>query len=126
MSEYILTHKHQTHNHAASDWRIHCGVEVTELSTDKQHTLSSDKVPRKEVPLIAFLCHFLDDHGVKPEKVLKKAGLADSDWDNPDSVHALYAASTKYWPRTLRRDSNADSEADAYASSVASDSDDSV
>jgi len=33
-------HKHQTHNHAASGWRIHCGVEVTELSTNKQHTLS--------------------------------------------------------------------------------------
>jgi hypothetical protein len=27
-------------NHAASAWRIHCGVEVTELSTNKQHTLS--------------------------------------------------------------------------------------
>ncbi len=40
MSEYILTHKHQTHPHAASGWRIHCGVEVTELSTNKQHTLS--------------------------------------------------------------------------------------
>jgi hypothetical protein len=40
MSEYKATHKHQTHNHAASGWRIHCGVEVTELSTNKQHTLS--------------------------------------------------------------------------------------
>jgi hypothetical protein len=27
-------------DHAASGWRIHCGVEVTELSTNKQHTLS--------------------------------------------------------------------------------------
>jgi hypothetical protein len=27
-------------NHAASGWRIHCGVEVTESSTNKQHTLS--------------------------------------------------------------------------------------
>jgi hypothetical protein len=41
MSEQILTHKHQvhkqqTHNHAASGWRIHCGVEVTESSTNKQ------------------------------------------------------------------------------------------
>ncbi len=27
-------------NHAASGWRIQCGVEVTELSTNKQHTLS--------------------------------------------------------------------------------------
>jgi hypothetical protein len=26
--------------HAASGWRIHCGAEVTELSTNKQHTLS--------------------------------------------------------------------------------------
>jgi hypothetical protein len=25
--------------HAASGWRIHCGVDVTELSTNKQHTL---------------------------------------------------------------------------------------
>jgi hypothetical protein len=25
--------------HAASGWRIHCGVEVTELSTNKKHTL---------------------------------------------------------------------------------------
>ena len=40
MSEYILAHKHHTHTHAASGWRIHCGVEVTELSTNKQHTLS--------------------------------------------------------------------------------------
>jgi hypothetical protein len=40
MSEYILTHKHQTHNHAASGWRIHCGVEDIELSTNKQNSLS--------------------------------------------------------------------------------------
>ncbi len=45
MSEHILTrkhqaHKHHTHTHAAFGWRIHCGVEVTEVSTNKQHTLS--------------------------------------------------------------------------------------
>jgi hypothetical protein len=40
MSEHILAHKHQTHNHAAHGWRIHCNVEVTEWSTNKQHTLS--------------------------------------------------------------------------------------
>jgi hypothetical protein len=45
MSEHILAHthqvhKHQTNNHAASGCRILCGVEVTELSTNKQHTLS--------------------------------------------------------------------------------------
>jgi hypothetical protein len=43
MSEHILAHKHQvhkhqTHNHAAHGRSIHCSVEVTELSTNKQHT----------------------------------------------------------------------------------------
>jgi hypothetical protein len=51
MSEHILTHKHQahkhqTHNHTASDWRIHCGVEVTESSTNKQLSLIAPKVHR--------------------------------------------------------------------------------
>ncbi len=32
--------------HAASGWRIHCGVEVTELSTNKQHTLSGPGAAR--------------------------------------------------------------------------------
>jgi hypothetical protein len=32
-------------HHAASGWRIHCGVEVTELSTNKQHTLSHQQLP---------------------------------------------------------------------------------
>ena len=44
MSEHILTrkhqaHKHHTHTHAALGWRIHCGVEVTEWSTNKQYSL---------------------------------------------------------------------------------------
>jgi hypothetical protein len=38
----------------------------------------------------AFFCHFLGDHGVTPEKVLKKAGLEGADWEDPDSVPALY------------------------------------
>jgi hypothetical protein len=29
--------------HAAFGWRIHCGVEVTELSTNKQQSLSSER-----------------------------------------------------------------------------------
>ena len=33
--------QHHTHPHAASGWRIHWGVEVTELSTNKQHSLSA-------------------------------------------------------------------------------------
>ena len=56
MSEYILTHKYHTHTHAASGWRIHCGVEVTELSTNKQHTLSLRKLLRwKKIFLYIFM-----------------------------------------------------------------------
>ena len=75
----------------------------------------------------AYLCTYLDNHGVKPEKVLKKAGLAGADWDDPASVNALYVASTKFWPRTVRSDSDADADSDAddYAADAASTSDDS-
>ena len=44
----------------------------------------------------AFLCNFLDNHGVKLVKVLKKAGLCHdtpADWQTSDMVHALYMAS---------------------------------
>jgi hypothetical protein len=37
----VLTMAGRKEPHAASGWRIHCGVEVTELSTNKQHTLSN-------------------------------------------------------------------------------------
>ena len=36
----LLVPVHGQCPHAAFGWRIHCGVEVTELSTNKQHTLS--------------------------------------------------------------------------------------
>ena len=43
----FLAHHHYAHLHTHTSctsrgfgWRIHCGVEVTELSTNKQHTLS--------------------------------------------------------------------------------------
>jgi hypothetical protein len=76
----------------------------------------------------AFLCNFLGDYSVKPEKVLKKAGLDCANWEDPDSVHAVYKASTKFLPRTLRSDSDADSDAVAsgdLSPLAASDSDDS-
>jgi hypothetical protein len=47
-SEHILTHKPnaQTPNTQPRGlgWGIHCGVEVTELSTNKQHTLTTGKL----------------------------------------------------------------------------------
>ena len=42
-----------------------------------------------------FLYNFLDDAGVKPVRVLQKAGLRHStqaDCEVPDAVHALYIA----------------------------------
>jgi hypothetical protein len=73
----------------------------------------------------AYLCTYLDNHGVKPEKVLTKAGLAGSDWDDPASVNALYVASTKFWPSTVHSDSDADvdSNADNYAAGAAASDD---
>ena len=74
----------------------------------------------------AFFCHFLGDHDVNPEKVLKKADLVGADWDDPDSVPALYKATTKFLPRMLRSDGAADSAVDDSAAGAASDSDDRV
>ena len=75
----------------------------------------------------AYLCNYLDNHGVNPEKVLKRTGLAGAECDDPASVNALYETSTKFWTRTVRSDSDADadSEADAYAAGATSESDDS-
>jgi hypothetical protein len=41
--EGLQSSQKDRHNHAVSGWRIHCGVEVTELSTNKQLSLSVDK-----------------------------------------------------------------------------------
>jgi hypothetical protein len=45
-----------------------------------------------------FFGDLLDAHGVKPEKVLRKAGLAGADWDEPASVKALFAAAQNTSP----------------------------
>jgi hypothetical protein len=65
MSEHILAlkhqaHKHQTHNHTAHGWRIHCGVEVTEWSTNKQHSRYHDDCVR--------IAGHLLDHDDTPER----------------------------------------------------------
>jgi hypothetical protein len=45
-----------------------------------------------------FFCDLLDAHGVKPQKVLNKAGLAGDDWDEPASVKALSSAAQNTSP----------------------------
>jgi hypothetical protein len=74
----------------------------------------------------AFLCNFLADHGVKPVKVLKKAGLrheTQADWHSCDAVHVLYMASHRVMPQTLHIDSEAASAFDEQPDLVDSDSD---
>ncbi len=64
----------------------------------------------------AYLCNFLDDHGVNPVKVLKQAGLrteTQADWHSGDAVHALYMVSLPFMPQTLHTDSEAASDDDA-------------
>jgi hypothetical protein len=34
----------------------------------------------------AYLCTYLDNHGVKPEKVFKKAVLTGDNWDDPEEI----------------------------------------
>jgi hypothetical protein len=74
---------------------------------------------------VVLFCDPLDQHGVKPKKVFKRAGLAGADWNDPASVNALFVASTKVWPRTVHSDSDADADADAddYAAGAAASAD---
>ena len=37
-------------------------------------------------PHVAMLCNTLEDNGVRPEKVLRKAGLAGAEWNAPAAV----------------------------------------
>jgi hypothetical protein len=64
--------------------------------------------------------------GVKPAKVLKKAGLrneAPADWHSGDAVRALYTASLPFMPQSLYSDSEAASDDDASVAIDDSDSD---
>ena len=72
---------------------------------------------------VVIFCDPLDQHGVKPDKVFKRAGLAGADWNDPASVNTLFVASTKFWPHKVRSDSDADSDADDYASDAAASDD---
>ncbi len=79
----------------------------------------------------AFLCIFLHEHGVNPVKVLKKVDLrhaTQADWQDVDTVHALYMATQFFMSQTLHSDNEAASAYDAsdeQPSLVDSDSDDS-
>jgi hypothetical protein len=52
--------------------------------------------------------------------------LEGSNWEDPDSVPALYKATTKFWPRTVRSDSDADASSAADDSAAGADASDQV
>ena len=105
--------RHPDERHPAAWNRDHPGTPKRTLgppgATRKTRPQTSDTVS-------AYLCNFLDDHGFKPVKVLKKASLrteTQADWHSCDVVHALYMASLPLMPQTLHTDSEAASDDDA-------------
>ena len=92
-------------------------------SADTARSTSSKSRPDD---VSAFLCNFLDGHGVRPVKVLKQAGLRyenHADWQSADAVHALYMAAQPFMPQTLHTDSEGASDNDDSDEHVDSDSD---
>jgi hypothetical protein len=87
ISDSALDNNHL--NHAAHGWRIHCGVEVTELSTNKQHTLSNSATTEPYFPNSITIDDSFDDEQV--------ANLMQ-DVDNDQIICQRYHRST-FWTR---------------------------
>jgi hypothetical protein len=61
-------------------------------------------------PHVAMLCNTLEDNGVRPEKVLRKAGLAGAEWNAPATVTTLFAAAHPYFTYSVPCDSDTDQD----------------
>jgi hypothetical protein len=69
-------------------------------------------------PHVAMLCNTLEENGVRPEKVLRnrpekvlrKAGLAGAQWNAPAAVTALFAAAHPYFTDSVPCDSDTDQD----------------
>ena len=62
--------------------------------------------------LAAFLCNTLEKHGEQPGKVLRRAGLAGDEWNEPASVTALFMAAQKHFPSSVPSDTDDDYDTD--------------
>jgi hypothetical protein len=60
-----------------------------------------------------MLCNTLEENGVQPEKVLRKAGLAGAEWNAPATVTALFAATHPYFTESVPCDSDTDQDDDS-------------
>jgi hypothetical protein len=56
--------------------------------------------------LAAFLCNTLEQHGEQSGKVLRRAGLAGAEWNEPASVTALFMAAQRHFPRSAPSDTD--------------------
>jgi hypothetical protein len=88
--------RHPDERHPAAWSRDHPGTPLRNQGPHGATRTALNKTrPQPGDSVSAFLCNFLDDHGVKSVKVLKKAGLChetQADWHSGDVVHALYMA----------------------------------
>jgi hypothetical protein len=73
--------------------------------------------------LAVFLCNTLEQHGEQPGKVLRRAGLAGAEWNEPASVTVLLMAAQKHFPGSVPSDTDDDEDTD-YDASAAYESDD--
>jgi hypothetical protein len=106
-----------------------CGLVCPSRTSEREGkgycVLSKTRSPSGD-DVSALPCNFLDDHGVKPVKVLKKAGLrheTQGDWHSGDAVHVLHMASHRFMTQTFHTDSTAASSSDEQPALVDSDSD---
>jgi hypothetical protein len=95
----MLRHPDERHPDARSrdlpgtPWHNHGphGTDRTALNTTR---------PQPGDGVSVFLCNFLDDHGVQPVKVLKKAGLrheTQADWHSGDAgLFSWFSLSLRY------------------------------
>jgi hypothetical protein len=75
--------------------------------------------------LAVFQCNTLEQHGEQPGKVLRRAGLAGAECNEPASVTALFMDAQKHFPRSVPSDIDDDDGTD-YDAAAAYESDDST
>jgi hypothetical protein len=61
---------------------------------------------------VVLFCDTLDQHGYKSEKVLRPAGLADDDWNEPAAITSLFMAAQKNFPSSVPSDTDDDDDTD--------------
>ena len=64
----------------------------------------------------AFLCNFLEDHGITTKQVLRAAGLPTVDLHDVFALQTLYKADSPYMPATVVSNTDSDALSEDYDS----------